>query len=788
LVGAFLANLATQGTAATALAIATGNTLETLVAVLLVNQFANGPRTFERAGDILKFVLLAAISSTAISATVGVTALCISGLAQWDQYVLVWTTWWLGDAVGAILMTPLVVTWLRPSGPPFRISQLWEGLGLLLMVVLVGEFVFLGQNPFSDKNAPMGYLSVLPLMWAVGRFGTRGVATAAFVTAGMALWGALQGLGPYANTNSREPLLFLQTFLGIVTVAALVAGALVCERERREQCLKIEEAVGRALVSSSSLDEAAPKVLRTLCELGGWEVGALWLVDAEANVLKCAEIWHTPRVAAAEFRVASRERSFAPGVHLPGAAWSSGIVRWVSDVSKDPDFQRAPTALSSGLRSALCFPIRLGDHTFGVIECLGQRARASEPDTFPMFAELGRHVAQFTERWRGEVALRQAKQDLTQLIEHLDQRVQSRTAELVEANARLQAEVNAHEHAKQALLASETRFRGFIESSPDATVIVGADGRIVLVNSQTERVFGYLPAELLGQPLELLMADRYREGHAGHRRAFLGDPQGRPMGSGLELFGRRKDGKEFPVEISLSPVQTPEGTVVCAAIRDITLRKRLELEIVEAAEREQRRIAQDLHDGLGAHLVGTVCLSFALTNKLSAQGSPEASTATKISELLTDAVAQTRDLARGLYPVEPEANGLMSALEELAARLTDLFELPCQFECPRPVDIDDRTVATHLYWIAKEAATNAFKHARPSRIDIALSASSDLITLAVRDDGVGFRHNGSGSAGLGLRTMTRRASIIGGTLQVQDASGGGTEVVCSVQSNGSKRA
>lgn len=217
---------------------------------------------------------------------------------------------------------------------------------------------------------------------------------------------------------------------------------------------------------------------------------------------------------------------------------------------------------------------------------------------------------------------------------------------------------------------------------------------------------------------------------------------------------------------------------VLVLVRDITERKRMEREIVEVSSREQQRIGEDLHDGLGQHLTGISFLTKALERRLAAKSPDEAKEAAEIGRLVIQALAQTRNLARGLFPIELERNGLVAALRELTESVSKTCGVQCALRGDESICVHDNVLATHLFRIAQEAINNAVKHGHARSIEVVLKLVGEKIELAVADDGVGVSPDLK-LEGLGLRIMSFRARRIGGELQVTNPQHGGTRVACT---------
>jgi PAS domain S-box-containing protein len=335
-------------------------------------------------------------------------------------------------------------------------------------------------------------------------------------------------------------------------------------------------------------------------------------------------------------------------------------------------------------------------------------------------------------------------------------------------------DVTEQERVLDALRESDERYRGLVQGSSEAIFITAPDGRVVDFNQAALDLFGFTRDELPSVNVTAL----YRE--PADRDRFRVDIERTGSVRDYDVKLRRRDGVLLDCLLTATTRRARDGTVLGyqGIVRDITRRRWLERRMLDVAEREQRRIGQDLHDGLGQLLTGIAFLSKVLVQKLDATGAPELADARKIEALIADAIGQTRKLAKGLQPVALDSAGLAVALEEMCSNVTDVFGVPCTCELCSDIDVHDESVANNVYHIAREAVNNAIKHSKASAVHVGLCRDGRWTTLTVEDDGVGIPMEQSGE-GLGLQIMRYRTNLIGGLFELRGGAGSGTTVRCT---------
>ena len=337
-------------------------------------------------------------------------------------------------------------------------------------------------------------------------------------------------------------------------------------------------------------------------------------------------------------------------------------------------------------------------------------------------------------------------------------------------------------HAEQALRREHHFSENIIDTVKTVILLLDLEGRVIRFNRYFEELSGWRSDDAIGRDwVSTFIPKRFRSSISEvFEQAIMGAATNTNFNAVL-----MKDGSERLIEWNNSPLTDADGTnigLLCAGI-DVTERQRLEQQVVNASEEERRRIARDLHDGLGSLLTGIGLRAELLASECSNCMLPQAGKSTEIAQLIRDAIKQTSGIARGLYPLGSDPEDLMSHLANLIQRRNAETTAECSFELGSPVLIEDPHLANHLYRIAQEAFNNAIKYSRAEHITVSLAEEKDHVVLQILDDGKGFDPPPPRAKGLGLHVMKYRAHAIDAHLFIERRGKRGMRVLCSVPIN-----
>jgi PAS domain S-box-containing protein len=709
-----------------------GNTLEVVVAALLLRRLIGTRTGLERVGDVFALVASAAVG-TLISAVFGTTSLRLGGVIPSDQFVEVWRTWWLSDFSGALVVAPLILTWASRGWQGLARWRLLEGAALLVILVLLAELP-------SQRDVP--YVVFPVLIWAALRFGPPGAATALVVVSSLTIWNTAHNAGPFVRESITDSLLSSQLFLATAALTSLVLAAVTAERTRADEALRANE-------------ERLRSVVQSMAE-------GLIVRDASGVITDCN--------AAAE-QIVGLDRDRLRG------RWPDDVLGALVDTDDQP---------VSGGRL-------LGDEALTTGRPEGALiARLARPDGTPAWVSItSAPVLDAGGRPEGVVS---TLSDITQRRAAEQRLVASElaTRALAEEQAALRriATLVASEAPPSSVFEQVTKELARLLDAPSASVLrYETDGHATVVGSWRDAGLKGMP---LGSSLDLdgdsVVARVYRSGRP-ERIDNYDDAPG-PLAEHLRALGYRSSvAAPLPVGGSLwgvlvASTTRSEGLVTVSeqrlcdfaellsqAISNADAYEKLagsRARIVEAGDAERRRLERNLHDGAQQRLVSLALQLRLVEGNLERDPTRARQDLVEARDQLNHALDELRELARGIHPAILTGGGLAPALTALAHR------------APLPVEINDvpderlpEAVEAAAYYLIAEAITNVAKHAHASHVAVRVRRDDGRLFVEVADDGVGGADPVGGS---GLHGLADRVEALQGHLRVDSPPGRGTRL------------
>jgi PAS domain S-box-containing protein len=784
LLGAFAVNATSEidGTSTilllTSSAIAVGNTLEALISARLVNLWADGTRAFETPGGVSKFALIALAPGTMLSATVGTGSLMFAaGSTDWMGATPIWLTWWLGDLAGTLVVAPVVVLWTTEKFWRFRFRQFLRSAVAVLSACVAGLVGFSPLIAQTVQRTSLSFLAVLPLIWAALWCGSRDTANVLLILAGFAIWGVLEGGGPFVASTLNDSFLLMIAVVIAVAIPSLALSADISMRQRVEARLRQREQDLRALFTQAVVGITQVDI-----------TGRFQLV----NDRFCEIVQRT----AAELQALA-----------------------IQNLIHRDDLPRMLELLSHAVRTGEGF----------VTESRYVRTDGSavwvRSNVSAILDQAGA-VRQLVTVAEDVTARRQAEENLRRARDDLERTVHERTAALKQANDGLNAEIEQRKHveaalvqdfaerrrAQEALTESERRSRLFIQGVTDyAIFMLDPDGKITNWNSGAQRIHRYAAGEIVGQHFGCFYTEEERLRGEPARALHVAAYEGKHVAEGWRV---RRDESVFWASIVIEAIRDESSTIVGYAVitRDITERR----EAQEALARAQEQLAQSQKMEALGQLTGSIAHDFnnllmivsghaqLLRRRLSEPRHLQAveavhAAASRGESLTRQLLAFSR--RQPLSPVVVDLRDRVEAVHEmLVGSLRGNIEL--KREIPTevwPVEIDIAELELALVNIAVNARdampgggtiTVAARNVSLKKSDGIDQLEGEYVALSIADSGVGIAPDvlprifepffttkalGKGT-GLGLSQVYGFSHQSGGTVVATSAVGSGTTI------------
>src|ERR1051325_1373698 len=718
--GALLLDWTAGVSALGAAGIASGNTLEAVAAAWLLTRVVDFRPSLERVRDVIALVVVAALASTTLSPTLGVGSLWASGAVAPDPLPRLWFVWWSGDALGDVLVAPVLLTW---AGAAPRAGRRLEAVGLLAALLLLTALLL--RNPLSYVYA------VFPLVvWAALRFGSRGTATATALVAALTIWYTLRGLGPFVSSTPTENLALLQTFLGLTAVTGLVLAAVVPERGAAERALE------------TSIAE--------VCRVTGWPVGHVYLVATdEPDVLRPSTIWHDdgplPHDA---FRRVTEATTLRRGVGLPGRVLATKRSAWVLDVTRDANFPRARAAAESGLQAGFAFPVPVGADVAAVLEFFSPDAVAPSDAQLDVLTHIGTQLGRVIERERAAAALREREALLGAMFDQ----------------------------SAVGIAVTDQRAR-FIRCNRAFQEMIGYDAAELESLSYVDITY----ADDLRQNRELVtdLARGARSAFTFESRYCRKD--GRVIWAHVTVSALPGEAGRPDRFVAMVEDVTERKAADAELHRHRTQLRGLAARLEAAREAERARIAREIHDELGQALTA-LKIDLLWLKKRVPESSPELGHKLDGMAGIIDSTAQgIQRVAAELRPSVLDELGLRAAIEWGGRELATRPGIECRVELPDAQPALDASRTTAVFRIFQEALTNVARHAAATQVLVQLDVTPNALELTVQDNGRGIRDGAlHDSRSLGLLGMRERAENFQGNVTIAGTPGAGTTLTLTM--------